>query len=161
VRIDVAVFVAHLLLLLLLILCSVANEVDLMMSFAHPHVVCAYHFVTWKRRNAKEATGGTDLDATVSASAPSCMLCNSLLVCRWFYCHDSGGHMGPCASCIPLQSRRVCFALMRQCMPLLASRSAAYDSKHCLLLSPPPPLTPSVSLASCVCSLTTACNLWM
>jgi hypothetical protein len=96
------VFVTHLLLLLLLILpCSVANEVDLMMSFAHPHVVCAYHFVTWKRRNAKEAAGGTDLDATVSASAPSCMLCNSLLVCRWFYCHETGGHMGPCSSCIP------------------------------------------------------------
>jgi hypothetical protein len=59
--------------LLLIVRCSVANEVDLMMSFAHPHVVCAYHFVTWKRRNAKEATGCTGLEVTVSAAAVSCM----------------------------------------------------------------------------------------
>jgi hypothetical protein len=26
---------------------AVANEVDLMMSFNHPNVVKAYHFVTW------------------------------------------------------------------------------------------------------------------
>jgi hypothetical protein len=72
-HIDVTSLVAHLLLLLLLPR-SVANEVNLMMSFAHRHVVCAYHFVTWKRRSAKEATGGTDLDVNASASALSCML---------------------------------------------------------------------------------------
>jgi serine/threonine protein kinase len=26
---------------------AIANEVDLMLSFAHPNVVKAYHFVTW------------------------------------------------------------------------------------------------------------------
>eukprot|EP00882_Tetradesmus_deserticola_P028491 GHRQ01031745.1.p1 GENE.GHRQ01031745.1~~GHRQ01031745.1.p1 ORF type:complete len:297 (+),score=127.30 GHRQ01031745.1:3-893(+) len=44
---------------------SVANEVDLMMSFAHPHVVCAHHFVTWKRRSAKQAMSCTDLDMSL------------------------------------------------------------------------------------------------
>lgn len=29
---------------------SVANEVDLMMSFSHPNLVSALHFVTWRRR---------------------------------------------------------------------------------------------------------------
>jgi hypothetical protein len=29
---------------------SVANEIDLMMGFQHPHLVSAYHFVTWRCR---------------------------------------------------------------------------------------------------------------
>jgi hypothetical protein len=29
---------------------TVANEIDLMMGFQHPHLVSAYHFVTWRRR---------------------------------------------------------------------------------------------------------------
>eukprot|EP00879_Flechtneria_rotunda_P003461 GHRR01003690.1.p1 GENE.GHRR01003690.1~~GHRR01003690.1.p1 ORF type:complete len:696 (+),score=190.53 GHRR01003690.1:393-2480(+) len=32
---------------------SVANEVDLMMSFQHPNVVSAHHFVTWKKRTPR------------------------------------------------------------------------------------------------------------
>lgn len=29
---------------------SVANEVDLMMSFQHPNIVSALHFVSWRKR---------------------------------------------------------------------------------------------------------------
>lgn len=29
---------------------TVANEVDVMMSWPHPNLVSAYHFVTWRRR---------------------------------------------------------------------------------------------------------------
>ncbi|KAF8066337.1 Map3k12 [Scenedesmus sp. PABB004] len=32
---------------------SVANEVDLMMGFRHPHVVSAHHFVSWRKRGGR------------------------------------------------------------------------------------------------------------
>lgn len=44
---------------------SVANEVDLMMSFQHPNVVSAHHFVGWRKRQRSKSE---NFDSEVNTS---------------------------------------------------------------------------------------------
>lgn len=60
---------------------SVANEVDLMMSFQHPNVVSAHHFVSWRKRqppkidNFDAEVGITRVEQATTLQTVDCRHC--------------------------------------------------------------------------------------
>lgn len=75
---------------------TVANEIDLMMSFQHPHLVSAYHFVTWRRRKDRpQHHSGDQVWARSSFWSLACVMS----LARRTYFGPSACRQARCAVC--------------------------------------------------------------
>jgi hypothetical protein len=79
---------------------AVSNEVNLMMSFSHPHVVSAHHFVTWQRKKRAQ-----DQEVRPCGCVCRVCLCMCLVACMsslcWCWCWQHQHHADVLSSTQP------------------------------------------------------------